>query len=848
MAATANVTNNSVQFQDNIFMDGIWRIKEPEIADFFHFKFTLMIFQNLLILSTTRSVAYLLKPFNQPRIVAELIGAILLSPTIIGKLDFRSSPTQSVESLYDFIFPPTTFSMVEIFGFLGLIYYVFLVAVRLDAKVVRERSKKVLPVAAATVGLPFLAVVIAIVIFGLSAPMVGKSSSVSPAEKASFTLILGFALSVPAFPVMARLLAEVKVPNGEVGQVVLPAAVVGDVASWVVLAVCFALDRPANEALAPMWMVLAGACHVVVCVWMIRPLLVWLGRKALEAETVTIEFMGLVAGFVPVAALSASAIGFHPALGALVLGLAVPKGQLTAALTQRLENFVIIALLPFTIISSAHATDILEVFTQEEGEPGHYVLRLACVVMVATLAKMAAGMMVSPLFSLPRAEGLSIGVLMNTIGPLELIILNTGKDRKIFNNRMHAVLLVASVISTAMVRPILTALEARKLRRAPAPAYKNRNLQLSGFESDLRVVACVHTFRNVPSITSLLYLANHFPISVCAVHLAELIGSAPPMLIVHDAVDGQRTIPIDDIHTTTSSAPDNPVESQLITSAFDRYQQRSTNVTVSSLTAVSAYASMPEDVFRIAEGYRATLIILPFHRLLTVDGEMEDMNPHVRVVNQGILADAPCSVAILVDRGQLVDHDSKFANYHVALLFFGGPNDREALLYASRFAKRPGVHLTVVRFVAADQSQAANATPGLSAARVEQRIDDEYVREFRQLFLSHASVAYEEKAVRDCAEMVTAIREMGGAYNLYIVGREAGDSTSALLASLSNFVEFKELGPIGDLLVSSEFSATSSVLVVQQYLRDQQSRWDMEEDSSRRARMTRRDGYNSIHR
>ncbi|KAG6537723.1 cation/H(+) antiporter 15-like [Zingiber officinale] len=840
----ANVTNNSVQFQDNIFMDGIWRVKEPEIADFFHFKFTLMIIQNLLIVITTRSVAYLLKPFNQPRIVAELIGAVLLSPTIIDKLDFRSESTQPVKSLYGFIFPPMTFSMVEIFGFLGLIYYVFLVAVRLDCKVVRERSKKVLPVAAATVGLPFLAVVIAIVIFGLSAPMEGKSQ----AEKASFTLILGFALSVPAFPVMARLLAEVKVPNGEVGQVVLPAAVVGDVASWIVLAVCFAFDRPANEALAPMWMVLAGACHVAVCVWMIRPLLVWLGRKAMEADTVTIEFMGLVAGFVPVAALSASAIGFHPALGALVLGLSVPKGQLKAALTQRLENFVIIALLPFTIISSAHATDMLEIFKQEEGEPEHYVLRLACVLMVATLAKLAAGMMVSPLFSLPRAEGLSIGVLMNTIGPLELIILNTGKDRKIFNEKMRVVLLVASVVSTATVRPILTVIEARKLRRAPAPAYKNRNLQLSGFESDLRVVACVHTFRNVPSITSLLYLANHFPISVCAVHLAELIGSAPPMLVVHDAVDGQRAIPIDDIHTTTSSTPDNPVDSQLITSAFERYQQRSTNVTVSSLTAVSAYVSMPEDVFRIAEGYQATLIVLPFHQLLTVDGEMEDMNPHVRVVNQGILADAPCSVALLVDRGQLIDHDFKFAIYHVALLFFGGPNDREALLYASRFAKRPGVHLTVARFVVAvDSSQAANAMPGLSGARVEQRIDDEYVRGFRQLFASHASVAYEEKVVRDGEETVKAIREMGDAYNLYIVGREGGDSTSVLLASLSNFVEFKELGPIGDLLVSAEFSATSSVLVVQQYVRDQQTRWNTE-GSSRRDRMTRRDGYNSLRR
>lgn len=421
--------------------------------------------------------------------------------------------------------------------------------------------------------------------------------------------------------------------------------------------------------------------------------------------------------------------------------------------------------------------------------------------------------------------------------------------KQIFSDKIHGILLISSVVSTAMVRPILAALEERKLRRSPAPTYKNRNLQLSGFDSNLRVVACVHTVRNAPSITSLLHLANHFPLSVCAVHLAELTGSAPAMLIVHDAADGQRTLPIGDIHTTTSSGMDNQVDSQSITSAFQRFQQRSTNVTVSSLTAVSTYSSMADDVFRIAEGYRATLVVLPFHRLLTVDGEMEDINPYVRSVNQGILAGAPCSVAVLVDRGQLVDPDSKLSDYRVALLFFGGPHDREALLYASRFSNRPGVHLTVVRFVALDQSHTPKSMPAISTARVEQRIDDEYVREFRQQYASHASVVYEERVVADCEETVAAIREIGGAHNLYMVGRApGGDSTSVLLASLSNFVEFKELGPIGDLLVSADFSATASVLVVQQYTGDQHCMWDIEEMSSRSGGMARRDGYNAIRR
>ncbi|XP_074558546.1 cation/H(+) antiporter 15-like [Curcuma longa] len=820
-------TMYNLQYDDNILMDGSWRTNGIDIFDLFRHKLTLIIIQNLLILITTHSVAYLLKPFRQPRILAELIGAILLSPTIIGRLAFSSASAPTAKTLYDLVFPEMSFSMVEIFGFLGLIYYVFLVAMRLDTTVVRKMYRKVFPVAAATVLLPLLAVLVAVVIFRLPAP--------SHAEQATFAPVLGFALSVPAFPVMARLLDEVKVPFGEVGQVVLPAAVVGDVFSWIALAVCFAFVGPADEALAPLWMVLAGACLVAVCVWIIRPLLVWLGRKTSAADPVNIEFMGLVVALVPPAALSAAAIGFHPALGALVLGLAVPKGSLTAALTQRLENYVIIALLPFTIISSAHATDVMAIVTRQGDEPENYALRLAGVMVVGTLAKLAAAVAVSPLFSLPRTESLSIGVLMNTIGPMEIIILNIGKDRKIFNAKIRGVLLVASVISTAMVRPVLTALEGRKLRRPPAPAYKKRNLQLSGLESDLRVVACVHTIRNAPSITGLLHLADHFPLSVCAVHLAQLTGLAPPMLIVHDSVDCNCPLPaLDDVSTVTSSAaPDNKVDSQPIISAFERFQQRSTNVEVSSLTAVSEYFSMPDHVRSIAEGYRATLIVVPFHRLLTVDGEMEDINPYVRAVNQGILAGAPCSVAILVDRGQRVGHESQLAG-NVALLFFGGPDDREALLCASRFAKRPGVHLTVVRFAIDDQQSHAAAKGDAG--------------DIGRQFASHAAVTYTETAVQDCEGTVAAIREMGGEHDMYVVGREAGGESAAELGEgLWNFVDSRELGPIGDLLVSAEFSAAASVLEVQQYVGEQQSARDMDEASSRRKRL-RVGGYGSKRR
>lgn len=374
-------------------------------------------------------------------------------------------------------------------------------------------------------------------------------------------------------------------------------------------------------------------------------------------------------------------------------------------------------------------------------------------------------------------------------------------------------------------------MKLEKRSRGPA-MYKQRNLQLAGPHSGLHVVACVHTMRNVPSIISLLQLSNptnRSRIYVYPVHLLELTSRTPPMLIVHEP-----------------STKGTLVHSEQVVSAFEKYEQHADGVTVQSLTSVSAYSSMHQDICNIAEDYQATLVVLPFHKMLTVDGEMETINPAIRIVNEAVLKDAPCSVAILVDRG--LSQNGKFTEagrhmpHNVALLFFGGPDDREALTYGCRFAEQPGVVLAVVRFVPSHEGEATSNA--MFSANIETRLDNECIREFRLRFASSASVSYVEKVVSDSAETVEAIRSMDILYNLYVVGKASGED-SPLVAGMTEFTEYPELGPIGDLLVSADFGPTVSVLVVQQYTRERRTA-GVEAGSRRSKKMFSRDGYSSI--
>lgn len=393
---------------------------------------------------------------------------------------------------------------------------------------------------------------------------------------------------------------------------------------------------------------------------------------------------------------------------------------------------------------------------------------------------------------------------------------------QVFDDETFAIMVIITLLMTGIIVPGLSIIY--KPTRGLI-SYKKRTIQMSKRDAEFRVLVCVHTPRNVPTLINLLQASNpttKSPICIYLLHLVELTGHTSALLIV----DNTRNTD----HPALNRAQ---AQSDHIINAFQNYEQQAAFVSVQPLTAVSPYSTMHEDICNLAEDKRVAFIIIPFHKHQTVDGGMEATNMALRTVNQNVLANSPCSVGILVDKGLKASNRlaADQVSHHVAILFFGGPDDREALSYGWRMSEHQGISLTIMRFVPGDElteakrnnDSTANPDEPRSVLTVEtdkdteKQLDEKLIHLFRMSRGNDDSIVYIEKAVNNGEETVAAIRSMDDIHDLFIVGRGQGMAPQ-LTAGLTDWSECPELGAIGDLLASTDFAASASVLVVQQYV------------------------------
>ncbi|KAL0331439.1 UNVERIFIED_CONTAM: Cation/H(+) antiporter 15 [Sesamum angustifolium] len=630
-----------------ITTNGIWQGDNP-----LDYSLPLFILQLTLVVVTTRILVFALKPLRQPRVISEILGGIILGPSVLG----RSS------KFAETVFPLRSVMVLETMANVGLLYFLFLVGVEMDIGVIKRTGKQARWFA-------FL-----------------LHQSTEFVKLSTFILFLGVALSVTAFPVLARILAELKLLNTEIGKIAMSSALINDMCAWVLLAFAIALAENEAMSLASIWVILSSGVFVVFCVYVVRPLISWMIRRTPEGESIS----------------------------------------------------------EFSI----------------------------CLILT--------GVMISGSYS---------WLLMNTKGLVEMIVLNVGKDQKVLDDKSFAIMVIVAVVMTSIIGPLVTNIykPGRK-----SVSYKRRTIQRTKPEGEFRIMVCVHTPRNVPTIINLLeasYPTKKSPICAYVLHLVELTGRASAMLIVHNTRKTGRPA----LNRTQA-------QSDHIINAFENFEQHAGFVSVNPLTAISPYSTMHEDICNVALDKRVAFIIVPFHKQQTVDGGMEATNPAFRTINQNVLANAPCSVGILVDRG--LNGSTRLAGnqvaHHVALLFFGGPDDREALAYAWRMSEHQGTNLTVMRFLPGEHAfeTTGSARRNPSSRREilsvetndekEQQLDEEYLNEFKSRTMNDSSIIYTERVVNH--------------------------------AGLTDWSECPELGAIGDLLASSDFAASYSLLVVQQYV------------------------------
>eukprot|EP00252_Welwitschia_mirabilis_P019706 TRINITY_DN4637_c0_g2_i1.p1 TRINITY_DN4637_c0_g2~~TRINITY_DN4637_c0_g2_i1.p1 ORF type:complete len:454 (-),score=27.52 TRINITY_DN4637_c0_g2_i1:277-1638(-) len=402
-----------------------------------------------------------------------------------------------------------------------------------------------------------------------------------------------------------------------------------------------------------------------------------------------------------------------------------------------------------------------------------------------------------------------------------------------------------ALVTTFITTPVVTFIYKPARKRSP---YKHRKIQRDKLNDELRILACIHGTRNIPSMINLIEASRgtrKSALRLYIMHLVELSERSSAIMMVHKA--RKNGLPFWNRNR--------PEQDQIVI-AFQAYGQLS-KVTVRPMTGISGFHSMHEDICNIADQKRAAMIILPFHKCQRVDGVLETVNVGLRTVNQRVLKHAPCSVGIMVDRG--LGGQSQLApasmDHHVAVLFFGGPDDREALAFGRRMAEHPGISLKVVRFIPGTDydNVSIKVTPlpehlheankdayrfATAAMNMEQEkeMDDEALSKILKkddpVLVSsprisspasasspekdfHNSIEYEEHVTSKTAEAVMEIAR-SNKYDLFLVGR--GRFPTTLVADLvDRRAECAELGPIGDLLASPNVETRASVLVIQQH-------------------------------
>jgi Kef-type K+ transport system membrane component KefB len=399
-----------------------------------------------VVIITARAIGALFSRLRQPAVIGEVLAGILLGPSLLG----RVAPEVSA-----FLLPTTVAPSLQIISQVGVIIYMFIVGLELDLGLVRTRTHATVAISHASIVLPFL------MGSGLALLLYPRVSS-SDVPFTPFALFCGVSMSVTAFPVLARILTDRRQHRSRLGVIALTCAAVDDVTAWCLLAfVVSVVHTRMGGALLTAGL---SAAYIAGMLFVARPLLARLvatqeQKASLTQSTMAVIFVGLL-----LSALATDAIGIHAVFGAFVLGAVIPHDSRVAReLTARLEDVVVVLLLPAFFAYTGMRTQIGLVSSAEQW------LLCGLVVVVASAGKFGGSFVAARLTGLGWRDAASIGVLMNTRGLMELIVLNIGLDLRVISPTLFAMLVIMALVTTFATTPVLHTLSPPSPATAPQP-------------------------------------------------------------------------------------------------------------------------------------------------------------------------------------------------------------------------------------------------------------------------------------------------------------------------------------------------------------------------------------------
>ncbi|MFT3661070.1 MAG: cation:proton antiporter [Gordonia sp. (in: high G+C Gram-positive bacteria)] len=390
-----------------------------------------------VVIAAARIGGRIAQACRQPAVVGEITAGILLGPSLLGMLPGDPSA---------WLFPTDVRPLLSAIAQLGLVLFMFLVGLELDMRLVRGRERAAASISVCSVAVPFALGV------GLGMLLYPRHDEVDGVviDELGMCLFLGIAMSITAFPVLARILTDRNMSRTAVGAFGLAAAAVDDIIAWSALALIIAIIQ-GGSPIEVAKIVGLTLIYTFVMFVLVRPLLARLVAWRESAGRCTPHMLAVVLIGIFLSAAATEWIGIHAIIGAFVFGVVMPKAggeALMHEILERLEQTVVVLLLPMFFVVTGLSVDL-------GGIGGDGWLHLLAVIAVACVGKFAGAYLGARLSAMPARQASAVAVLMNTRGLTELVILTAGRELGVLSDELFAMMVVMALVTTAMAGPLL---------------------------------------------------------------------------------------------------------------------------------------------------------------------------------------------------------------------------------------------------------------------------------------------------------------------------------------------------------------------------------------------------------
>ena len=610
-----------------------------------------LLLQLAAVLGVCRLVGYLAIRLGQPRVVGEMAAGIMLGPSLLGWL---------APGVSDFLFPAGSVRLLNVLAQIGVILFLFLIGLELDPKLLRKRGHAAVVISHMSIVVPLLSgAALTIYLY----PRVFNDSPTMHFTAAA--LFIGAAMSVTAFPVLARILTERRMLRSKVGALAITCAAIDDVTAWCMLAFVLAIARAEGLASGVVTALLV-AVYVLFMIFAMRPAL---RRLEIIHEKSSSHSHGVLAIVLLLVLLSAAVtefIGIHALFGAFLVGAIMPKESgFVHAVTHKLEDFTITFLLPIFFAYAGLRTQIGLL-------DNWYLWGLTGLVVLTACAGKFGGSLVAGLsVGLNWRESAAIGILMNTRGLMELVILTLGLQMGVITDAVFAMMVIMALVTTAMTTPVL------HLVYPPRLLAKELQIDEATAAVEFGVVVPVARPETGPALARVLSFLGS--------------GTAPHTKVYGLALSrpsNQETLPISpDVATPELQEALRPLLAE-----SEGYGFATEAISFPSRDVAS-------DIARVARHKRADLILMGFHKPVIGHAILGGTVHRV-------LTGADADVAVFVDRGMP-------PRPRILVPYQNSIHDRLALQLALRMAQSADLDVTIL-----EVRRPSGAAPGPGVADV----------------------------------------------------------------------------------------------------------------------------------